>query len=332
MLGPSQTSSDAPASATSPTPQRRLRSWAMAALVTNIGIVVTGGLVRVTASGLGCSSWPECEPGSVLPRAGAEPGWHQLIEFGNRTLTGVVLLAVVGVLFAARRATPAGSRPRRLAALLVAGVLSQALLGGVTVLLELHPLIVAAHFLLSMALIAAAMLLVRAVGPHDAAATPVARVTDSDRARITVLGRVLRAGGALILLLGTVVTAAGPHAGDPGTPRLPLSIRAVARTHSVSVWVTVSVTVVLLVLARRVGARMLARAVTLVLVLEIAQGGVGYWQYHTGVPARLVLLHMLLACLFWASVVRAAAIAAETAASPPPDAVPTVAAAVDPAQ
>ncbi len=109
----------------------RLRRWSLAALVTNVLIVVTGGAVRVTASGLGCPEWPACDQGSVTPPPGGEAGWHQYVEFGNRLLSFVVLAAVVGALVAARRELPEGHVVRRLAVVLVVGVQAQAVLGGI---------------------------------------------------------------------------------------------------------------------------------------------------------------------------------------------------------
>lgn len=279
----------------------RLRRWALAALLANAGIVVTGGIVRVTASGLGCPSWPACEGGQVLPTGAGEHGWRQLVEFGNRTLTGVVLVTVLGALLAARHTRPAGDPRRRLAGVLVAGVLGQAVLGGVTVLVDLHPLMVAAHFLLSMALIAVATVLVT-LAPRGGAAREVA----GEPGAVRSIGRALLVLGAVVLVLGTVVTATGPHAGDPGTPRLGLDLVWVARVHSTAVWLTVLTTVGVLWRSRAVGATATARWAATLIAVEVAQGAVGYWQYLTAVPPTLVILHMALACVFWIVCVRTA--------------------------
>ncbi len=298
----------------------RLRRWSLAALVTNVLIVVTGGAVRVTASGLGCPEWPACERGSVVPPPGGEAGWHQFVEFGNRLLSFVVLAAVVGALLAARRELAEGHTVRRLAGVLVVGVLAQAVLGGITVRLDLHWASVMAHFLLSMVLIAVATVLHhRVTSPPrqsgsaaavDAAGDPAAA------ARTVPAARAVPVLAAAVLVLGTIVTATGPHAGDPGTDRLGVSIQTAARTHSLTVWVTVALTVVVLVRARRAGADRLARAIGILLGIEVVQGVVGYWQYLTGVPAALVLAHMLLATLFWIAAVRVALLAGDRVREP----------------
>jgi len=272
------------------------RRWSIAALVTNVGIVVTGGVVRLTGSGLGCSDWPACEGTSVVPPADGGAGWHTWIEFGNRLLTFVVLAACVGAWWVVRRSAAARPRARRLAFLLPVGVLAQAVLGGVTVLTGLHPLTVAAHFLLSAALIGVAVALFDEVVRPGTVPAPRSR-----RRSVAVLVPTV---GAVVLVLGTLLTAAGPHAGDPGTERLPLSISGTARAHGLSVWLTVLATVAVLVLARRAGDRALARGAALLLGLELVQGAVGYWQYFTGIPVALVTVHLLLACLFWAAAVR----------------------------
>lgn len=284
----------------------RLRRWAFAALLTNVLIVVTGGTVRVTASGLGCPQWPACDQGSVTPPPGGEAGWHQLVEFGNRLLSFVVLAAVVGLFLAARRELQEGDTGRRLSAWLVGGVLAQAVLGGITVRLDLHWASVMAHFLLSMVLIAIATVVHhRVTRPTPTGEDDPVDARPASSARVARRGaRVLPALGAVVLVLGTVVTATGPHAGDPGTDRLGVSIITAARTHSASVWMTVALTVVVLVAARRAGAGRLARATGVLLAVEVVQGAVGYWQYLTGVPAVLVLVHMLLATVFWIAAVR----------------------------
>ncbi|MBY5161798.1 COX15/CtaA family protein [Salsipaludibacter albus] len=268
----------------------RLRRAALAALVANIGIVLTGGIVRVSESGLGCPDWPACEGTRVVPAA-ADAQWHTFVEFGNRLLTFVVLAAAVWVVLAARR--EARDRPdlRRLAWVQPVGVGAQAALGGVTVLTGLHPLVVAAHFLASMALVAAAVVLVGRTDPrpHD----------DVTGLRLAT-GAVVVVAGA-VLVLGTLVTGSGPHAGDPGTVRLGLDIRTIAVAHADAVWLLVGATVAVLAVAVAMGATRVRRAATLLLGLELAQGGLGYLQYALGVPPLPVVFHILGAALVWAA-------------------------------
>lgn len=278
-----------------PRPFTRLRPAALAAVLANVGIVLTGGVVRITGSGLGCQDWPTCEGTSVVPRPGAEAGWHQFIEFGNRTLTFVVLATAVWAVWAARRDAPHRRDLRALAWGLVGGVLGQAVLGGITVLTDLDPLVVAGHLLLSMALIAVAVVLhERVSAPPPAEPVPALRW----------LARVLVPVAAVVLALGTLVTATGPHAGDPGTPRLGLDIRTMAVAHADAVWALVALTVATWLVARALGARRTARAAAVALAVELAQGGVGYLQYALGIPAQLVSLHLLGACLVWIAALR----------------------------
>lgn len=294
--GPVACRTTLPAMATSPSAAfARLRPAALAAVLANVGIVVTGGVVRITGSGLGCEDWPTCDGTSVVPRGGAEAGWHQFIEFGNRTLTFVVLATAVWAVWAARRDAPHRGDLRRLAWGLVAGVLGQAVLGGITVLTDLDPLVVAGHFLLSMALLAVAVVLYdRVSAPPPAEPLPALRR----------LARLLVPVAASVLVLGTLVTATGPHAGDPGTPRLGLDIRTMAVAHADAVWALVALTAATLVVARALGARRTARAAGVALLVEVAQGGVGYLQYALGIPAQLVSLHLLGACLVWVAALR----------------------------
>lgn len=285
----------------------RLRQLALAAIVTNVAIVVTGGLVRVTGSGLGCPDWPTCEGDRVIPSGSADAGWHQAVEFGNRLMTFLVLAVAVAVLVAALRARPRRPDVTRAAVALPLGVLAQAVLGGITVLTGLDPLIVAAHLLLSMVLIAIAVVLhhrVRRITTADSAAVGRGDVTEAvPDLRLRRLGVALGVLAAAVLVVGTLVTASGPHAGDPGTERLGLDIRDVARVHAGLVWATVATTVAVLVLARRRGAAEVAKVAAALLLVEVVQGGVGYLQYATGIPAALVTIHLLLASLFWVAVV-----------------------------
>jgi cytochrome c oxidase assembly protein subunit 15 len=293
-------------------PTRRLVLAARAALIANIGIVVTGGIVRVTGSGLGCPDWPTCDGSAVAPVPGAEhAGWRAGIEFGNRLLTFVVLAATIAVVVALVRSRPHPRGIEPLAWALPAGVLFQAVLGGVTVLTGLSPLIVAGHFLASMVLIAIAVALLgrlRATGAEASAptegasaleGTPPLEVADGLRHATTALVVV----AAVVLVLGTLVTGSGPHSGDPSAARLPLDIRLVAIAHADAVWLLIGLTVASLFVARRIGPPVLARALAVLLTAEIAQGGVGYLQYWLGIPPTLVSLHILGAALLWAQVV-----------------------------
>ncbi|MBW3619236.1 MAG: COX15/CtaA family protein [Actinobacteria bacterium] len=295
------TSAPAPSATVAARPSRTLVRLAVAAVAVNVAIVVTGGIVRVTGSGLGCPDWPSCDGTRVVPQAGSEAGWHAAVEFGNRLMTFLVLAVVVWLYVELRRRRP-DSRARSWAGWLIVGVLGQGVLGGITVRMDLHPLTVAAHFLASMVLLVLAMvvhhLLTRGTRPEHT----------SPALRRVVAGIVL--GAVAVIVVGTLVTASGPHAGDPGTPRLGLDIRTVARVHTTAVWTTVVLTVVGLVAARRGHAGpTLTRALGLLLTVELLQGAVGYTQYLLGIPAWLVALHLLGACLFWVATLRAGLVA-----------------------
>ncbi|MFP5310423.1 MAG: COX15/CtaA family protein [Actinomycetes bacterium] len=288
-----------------------LRRLGLAAIATNVLIVVTGGVVRVTGSGLGCPDWPTCTGSRVVPAAGGEQGWHQFVEFGNRTLTFLVLGVAVALWLAVRRAGLGDRTLERLALWLPVGVLAQAVLGGLSVLLRLEPLVVASHFLLSMVLIAIATSAHHRVVLLDRPDVPAGRAAGAGRRDDLVVATAwLPVLAAVVLVVGTLVTASGPHAGDPGTARLPLDIREVARVHSTSVWLTVALSVGILVAARRRGWDALARAAGVLVAVEVAQGTVGYAQYATGIPPSLVTVHLLLACVFWVAVLRVALIGA----------------------
>ena len=188
-------------------------------LIAQMGIILTGAIVRLTASGLGCPTWPECVPGSITPTSAQTQGWHKYIEYGNRTLTGVLLVVAVATIWAARGQSPLA---RRLSWATLAGIAAQAVLGGITVLTGLNPLTVAAHFLVSAVLVAAsAALLWRA---SDRAEQPIA-VPAILRSGI----RLQTALAFIIVTIGTLVTGSGPHAGDSSeVPRLPFDWRTIA--------------------------------------------------------------------------------------------------------
>lgn len=283
----------------------------LANVVAEIGIVVTGGLVRLTGSGLGCPTWPECTDESLVPVATQSEGFHRFIEFGNRLLTFAVLVAAVAALLVVLRPWLAGRLPgaRRLGApgpvrpplvwlavAVVLGIVGQAVLGGITVLLDLHPATVAAHFLLSMAMIAVAYLLFRRAS--DAADRPVTLVV---RRELRWVAFALVLLGVAVLVLGTVVTGAGPHSGDADVvARFDLDVRMMSWLHADVVLLFLGLAVAYTLGARLSDAPATAvRAGTALLLASAGQGLIGYTQYFAGVPVSLVSMHMLGACLVW---------------------------------
>lgn len=268
-------------------------------LVAQIGIIVTGGAVRLTGSGLGCSDWPQCEPGQFTPVMHEATSFHPYVEFGNRALTGVLVIVAVAALWVVWRRPQTSGWLRALAVVPLLGVLVQAVIGGLTVLVDLHPAWVGSHLLVSMALVAASTVLVlRERGPAGPARWAVA-----GRARALVL--VLIPVSAAMLTLGTVVTGAGPHSGDDDAPyRYALDPVAITRAHSLSVWLYLIVLVALVWDLRRLARAGSDPAVRAglrrgldLLALAVAQGAVGYLQYFLGLPVLLVGLHMLGAAL-----------------------------------
>jgi heme a synthase len=278
----------------SPTTVRRL---AVASVVANSAIVVTGGAVRLTASGLGCPTWPRCTEDSYTPTA--EYAVHGVIEFGNRLLTFVLGAVVLALLVAVWRQRPVRPGMRRLALLGFLGIPAQAVLGGITVLTGLNPWTVMGHFLLSMVLIGLAVWLHRRATEGDLPARPLV----PPALRALAVG--VLAVTAVTLALGTVVTGSGPHSGDPAAGRTGLDPEAVSQLHADAVFLLVGLTVGLWAALRAGGAdRRLVRAVELLLGVELAQGAVGFVQYLTGLPVLLVGLHLLGACLTLVAAVR----------------------------
>ena len=269
---------------------------ALANAIANGLIVVTGGLVRLTGSGLGCPTWPRCTDESFV--ATPELAGHGAIEFGNRLLTFVLSAAVVAALVAAWRA---GRRDLlRPAALLFLGIVAQAALGGVTVLTGLNPVTVMAHFLVSMGLIAVAVVAYeRASGPRFPADRP-------PRPALRLGAGLLTAAVGVTLVLGTFVTGTGPHSGDKkASHRLPFDLEAVTQLHADGVFLVIGLTVGLLVAVRAAeAATPLPRRVGVLLGVVLAQGLVGYVQYVTDLPVALVATHVLGACLVWIATLR----------------------------
>ncbi|MCZ2829375.1 COX15/CtaA family protein [Modestobacter sp. VKM Ac-2986] len=254
----------------------------LANVIANGVIVVTGGAVRLTGSGLGCPTWPECTDGSIRPTP--ELAGHGLIEFGNRLLTFVVLLTavatVVAVFASVRRDL------RKLAVLSFLGIPAQAALGGVTVLTGLNPWTVAAHFLVSTVLIAIATVLwLRSREPG------VGQLVVRRPFALLVTG--IAATVAAVQVVGTVVTGSGPHSGDPEAGRTGLDPELVSQLHADFVFLLIGLTIALLVaLSATDSPGRVRRATRDLLVVELLQGVIGYVQYFTGLPVVAVLLHM----------------------------------------
>jgi heme a synthase len=270
-----------------------LRRVALASVVANVGIVITGGAVRLTGSGLGCPTVPQCTDDSYVPSP--ELGIHGAIEFGNRMLTFVVgIVAVLGVVYAFRARL---RRPRvvRLAVLVALAVPAQALIGMITVWTGLNPWVVGSHFLVSMAVIAVAYAFWTATGERDAAAVAVPRPAGPLRA----LAGILVGASAAVLIAGSLVTGSGPHAGDANARRNGLDMAAVAQVHADLVFLLTGLVLATWLVLRAMGARHAAVRAAWLLGIIAAQGLIGFVQYATNLPALLVGLHMAGACAVW---------------------------------
>ena len=273
-------------------------------MVAQAGIVLTGATVRLTASGLGCPTWPECVDGSITPTSDQTEAFHKYIEFGNRLLTFVLLIVAIASLFAVfkhnRERKSSGNNKRRSLTLLALGVLFgilvQAVLGGITVLTGLHPLIVAAHFMVSIGLITVAVvLLVKAQEAND---RPVALQV----AKPIHIGMRIHIWLALLVIgIGTLVTGSGPHAGDTNDiVRLGFEFKNITTIHAATVWLFLGLTIGLLVsLLATAAPKPVIKQAWIVFGICIAQGIVGYTQFFTGLPWGLVAVHVLGACLRW---------------------------------
>jgi heme a synthase len=306
-----------------------MRALAIAAVVAQGGIAVTGSIVRVTGSGLGCPTWPECFPGSLVPTPHPEvEPITQWIEFSNRLLTFAVVLIAGACLLAAMATRPYRSRLTRLALVQPLGVIAQALIGGVVVRLLLVWWSVTVHLLVSMVLVWLAMQLVKAATDGDG--PPRLLVPGPIRGLVATSTAVL----AVLLVAGTFVTATGPHAGDAATPRLDLDMATVAQLHADVLFAYLGLLVGLGFALRTVSApaRVWRRYAWLVAVV-LAQGAIGGIQFVLGVPEALVSIHVLgaglvtvAAAAMWAGLVERPHAAPEPRAQPvPPPAEPALA-------
>ncbi|MBT5138601.1 MAG: heme A synthase [Acidimicrobiaceae bacterium] len=275
----------------SPERYARYTRWALWSLTI---IVVSGGSVRLTGSGLGCSDWPNCEEDQFV----ASLEYHALIEFVNRLFTGVVTVAVILAILGSIRRIPRRPDLVRWSWGLVAGVGAQVVLGAVLVKTDLDPRFTMGHFLLSMVLLwNATVLMHKAADPTPQSAPP----------RIRQIIWAITITGSVLLVSGTIVTGSGPHSGSDKAEvaeRLPFLVRDVARIHAIVAIIVLIMIAALWQLSSRAGLREITRRTKLVAALLIVQGAVGYWQYFTGVPVQLVAVHITLASLTWISIVR----------------------------
>ena len=265
----------------------RLWPLAWATLVANVVLVVTGGAVRLTGSGLGCPTWPRCTSTSFTPHGALDV--HSAIEFGNRMLTFVLVVIAVATFVAAwvsqRRDV------RLLAFVLALGIPAQAIIGGVTVLTDLNPWVVSFHLLCSLAILGVSVLFLHRLSGFGPGPSP---------GSLRTLARLAFAAAWVVLYLGTVVTGSGPHAGDADAARNGLDPLQVSQLHADSVFLFLGLCVGLYFAARVSGFSTLPLRVLLAVI--VLQGAVGFVQYVTDLPVVLVALHMLGAALVSASV------------------------------
>jgi cytochrome c oxidase assembly protein subunit 15 len=259
-------------------------------------IIVSGGAVRLTGSGLGCPNWPTCGPGRFTPRGASDV--HGMVEFINRTFTGLVSVTVIVCVLGSLVRVPRRRDLVWLSLGLVAGVIAQAVLGGLTVLFDLEPPFVMAHFMLSLVVLTNAIVLHRRAGQPDGAR----RVMVAPAVRR--LGAVLVAVAAAVVVTGTVVTSTGPHGGDRKAPRFHLNLTDVARVHGVTVMTFLGLILLMVGLVRRTRApRSVQQRIGVLLAVCVAQAAIGYIQYFNGIPELLVGFHIAGATSVWAAVV-----------------------------
>ena len=267
-----------------------LRGWGWASLVANAVLVVTGGAVRLTGSGLGCPTWPRCTDQGFTPHGAYS--LHSAIEFGNRMLT--YPLAAIAVLTFVAAWQSGRSDLKRIALVMGLGIPAQAVIGGITVLTHLNPWVVSFHLLCSLAIIGVSVLYLQRLD-H-----PEPRIACGP---VVGLAWATFAAAWLTLYVGTVVTGSGPHAGDENVPRNGLDPLQLSQLHTDVVFLFVGLTLGLLFALAATGANRPARtAVVVLLVVEVAQGAIGFVQYFTGLPIVLVMFHMFGAALISASV------------------------------
>jgi cytochrome c oxidase assembly protein subunit 15 len=290
-------------------PPRVLRLASLTALIVSIIIVFTGGVVRVTGSGLGCPTWPACDPSSLVPTA--ELGIHGVIEFSNRLFTGVIVAAVGWVIVAARLQKPRDRSITRLAWSQFWLVVANAVAGGVTVLTELNPWVVAMHFVMAIALLTTTTLTWQRASDNYSRGSVTSGISSAQNGGIrmsrtaSVLSWALAGATIVLVLAGTLVSGSGPHSGDSAdVPRMPFNWTGITVVHGILGAATLAIAVVLWLILSRNGSRTARRRVSAFLIVTALQAAVGVTQAFTGLPDFLVAIHLLGAALVWVGVLR----------------------------
>jgi len=275
----------------------------LANLIAQSGIIVTGAIVRLTGSGLGCPTWPDCAPGSLIPVAGQVEGFHKYIEFGNRTLTFLVLaiciaLFVFSLLNEKRNIIVWSFLP-------LIGTLLQAVLGGITVLTGLNPGTVMAHFLLSIVLVGISVKIYDYFN-NERTSNVLPKIVDSYVKVVTLVG-------LAVIILGTITTGSGPHSGDEVAARFNLDIRVIAWLHADSVLLFVGLIVGLLVISRiNKESKQIYRITRTLFIICLVQGFIGYVQWFNGLPWILVSFHVIGAVITWIAITNLALFSSNT--------------------
>ncbi|HEY4535953.1 MAG TPA: COX15/CtaA family protein [Enteractinococcus sp.] len=279
---------------------RTFTLWTMilgvASVISQAGIIVTGGAVRLTASGLGCSEWPRCTPESYVTTP--EMGIHGIIEFGNRLLTFVLAAIAVLMILALLRVRKTHRSLFNMSIVLFLVIPAQAVIGGITVWTDLNPWVVSLHFIISALMVSVATFLVHRIGAERRARLthghPV-RVQDGQSNRLTrIAATVIYAAGWVVLIVGTVVTGAGPHGGDPTAPRHDFDQLLVTRMHAAPVYLmTILAIVVAIMMYRLETSQRQRRAVWVLIAVLVFQALVGFYQHFNGLPILVVGLHMV---------------------------------------
>ena len=270
---------------------------ARVALFALVAIIITGSLVRLTGSGLGCVDWPACNEERFVDVSSG----HAAIEQVNRLFTGVVAASVIAAVLVALAIRPRIPRLIWLSVGLVAGVLAQVVVGGIVVLTGLNPWSNMAHFLISVVLVSGAVALI-----HETRRAISGPSLTRPSKRVHLVAWAVIVCALTVTVLGTVVTATGPHAGDEDAIRFNLSLSHVVRLHAGAVWVFLAVLVGIALWVRREGMREFLGPTEIVLAWTLAQGLLGYVQYFSGVPVFLVALHVAGSIFVWMATLRLA--------------------------